>query len=583
MGLRGRASLAPGVCSDNASVSCTTDSQCANSGVGTCANDPNVVCELDIQCGSCAATSPTPGVTCIADRDCGGTCSNNGAMPCTRDGDCGGVCREDGVTPCSSDADCDFGCEISNTCVFFVCETQPCDVAKCRPVSPADVPLNVASPGRFFNPMLTVHWNGDRDEVEDFEFTFRSLLGAGDCDGVEDLPDKCIGALLMRSNVAKPQEANPDLGDGNRGLSPRLDHLADYVYSLTSFVRNPNLAAGPSPDAVIGGMIFSSPAVRCAECHLGPSPANQHFTDKRTLATHPPGQQGGPDVLNPFLRHNVGTFNVFDLTDPFVVARDIGQFQNAVLPIPASRGPLVDYLTPTLVDVWNTAPFNHDGSFATLLHGITPCSSALDDCRHADAGKNVDDLHGTTSVLTPRQLRQLEEFLDAPHSPAGGPVRLAQPLARIDRAKIRFGAGGGDDRLDLKATLTLAPSSSFEVQDDRLAEAVTVSLADVDEEDVIERSFAAGTLRANAAGTRFVMVDPAATQGIRRLLLKRIGDGPGWRVTVQGRNLDLGALDKNHITVAVEVGDDAFVRTRTFRQPRSGQRTVVKVSERRPR
>src|SRR6185436_16575403 len=101
-----------------------------------------------------------------------------------------------------------------------------------------------------------------------------------------------IGALVMRSNVATPQELSPDLGLSNRGLSPRLDHMADYIYSLTSFVRNPNLDGGPSADAVAGGKIFFSSVARCAECHNGPSTANQHFTDKRPDPTYPVGVKG---------------------------------------------------------------------------------------------------------------------------------------------------------------------------------------------------------------------------------------------------------------------------------------------------
>ena len=292
MDLRGRPSLAPGVCTAPAGLSCTTDSQCAGNGVGICTNDPSVVCELDIQCGSCAANSPTPGITCIADRQCGGVCSNDAQVTCTANGDCGGTCREDGVTPCADDDDCDFGCNITNTCDFFSCETQTCSAAKC--VAASAPPGNVGAGSNFLNPMVTVHWNGDRDEVEDFEFTYRSLMGAGDCDGVEDLPDKCIGALVMRSNVAKPQEIFPDLGPSNRGLSPRLDHMADYVYSLTSFVRNPNLGGGPSPDAAAGANIFFSSIARCAECHDGPSASNQHFSDKRPDPTYPLGLQGRP-------------------------------------------------------------------------------------------------------------------------------------------------------------------------------------------------------------------------------------------------------------------------------------------------
>jgi len=590
MDLRGRASLAPGVCSDDPGESCTTDSECANEGVGVCANDPGVACELDIQCGSCEAASPTPGTTCIADRDCGGVCSNDDQLSCTSNGECGGLCREDGVTPCASDSDCSFGCQITNTCIFFECETQPCTAAKCRPASLADVPNNVVEPERFFNPMMTVHWNGDRDEVEDFEFTFRSLLGGGDCDGVEDLPDKCIGALVMRSNVAKPQEVNPDLGDSNRGLSPRLDHMADYVYSLTSFVRNPNLDGGPSAAAAAGRDIFNSAEVRCAECHDGPSETNQHFSDKRPDTTHPVGAPGGPDGNNPFIRHNVGTFNVFDLTDPFEVAADIGQFQNAVLPIPGTRGALVDYLTPTLVDVWNTAPYNHDGSFATLLHGIVPCETSRDDCQHPDAGKNLNDQHGTTSNLTPRQLRWLAAFLDAPHGPIGSSAvaRVANPFARLDRGMIRFGSPSvaNDDRLSLRATFAPPPSSQFVVQEQPgpggrpikvLNETVILSLADVDRA-FFEQAVPAGTLRANARETRFTARDPAP--GIRRLAIRAVASEPGrWRLTVRGRDTDLSVLDNNHITVALEIGDDAFVRTRTFRA--NAGRTVLAVSERR--
>ena len=67
-------------------------------------------------------------------------------------------------------------------------------------MNPQMIPPNVpaADRDRYFNPMLTVHWSGDRDEVEDFEHTYRSLLGSGDCDGVEFTPT-CQGALIQRS------------------------------------------------------------------------------------------------------------------------------------------------------------------------------------------------------------------------------------------------------------------------------------------------------------------------------------------------------------------------------------------------
>ena len=190
MDLRGRASFAPGTCSTDAGVSCTTDAQCAPA--GHCTNDP--------------AFTP-PNITPQVNRDA------------------------------------------------------------------------------YFNPMGSTHWNGDRDEVEDFEFTFRELLGASDCDGVEDDLDVCVGALITRRFVANPIDVRVDLSPTpNRHRSARLDHLGDYVYSLTEFVRNPNLGAGgvtPSAASERGRLLFNDPVVRCSSCHSGPVAGRQQFTDKR--------------------------------------------------------------------------------------------------------------------------------------------------------------------------------------------------------------------------------------------------------------------------------------------------------------
>jgi hypothetical protein len=427
--------------------------------------------------------------------------------------------------------------------------------------------------------MVTVHWNGDRDEVEDFEATFRSLMGAGDCDGVENLPDKCIGALVMRSNVAKPQEISPDMGPSNRGLSPRLDHMADYVYSLTSFVQNPNLYPAPSADADEGAKIFFSSAARCAECHNGPSPANQQFTDKRADPTYPIGVQGRPDSPNPYIRHNVGTFNQFDLVNPLEVASAIGQFQNGVIPIPGNRGELLEYVTPTLVDVWNTGPYNHDGSFATLLHGIFPCDTTLDACAGPNVGKNINDQHGTTSNLTPRQLRQLEAFLKAPHDAGAGTVRAAAPFTRLTRITIRFGANPAvdDDRIRVKARFAVPVGMDFTLAG-LPGKAVRFTMTDVDE-DMIERTVPAGRMVVNSSGTTARFSDPKGlvAGGITALLVKRRPTGE-FELQVKGKGMDLSSLDKNHIQVAFETDTAAFVKTRTFQQS-SAKRTALKVVE----
>src|SRR5439155_563482 len=176
----------------------------------------------------------------------------------------------------------------TRTCLF---DAACGDGSFCR-AAPAMIPPNVAGPDRerYFNPMLTVHWNGDRDEVEDFEHTYRELLGAGDCDGVEDILDACLGALVQRSSLTSsdPTDVHGALGPPNRNLRGprtgkivgiRLTHLADFVYSLAEFVRNPNRR---DEAAERGRRLFEDPQTGCVTCHHGgPRPGQEFFTDKR--------------------------------------------------------------------------------------------------------------------------------------------------------------------------------------------------------------------------------------------------------------------------------------------------------------
>src|SRR5204863_2149086 len=289
-----------------------------------------------------------------------GTCSNVAAKECFFDA----ACDDDGGIPGS-----------------------------CR-MNPQMIPPNVpaADRDRYFNPMLTVHWNGDRDEVEDFEHTYRSLMGAGDCNGREDDDGACFGALVQRSlaTSSDPVDVNDDLAAPNRNLPGRarpdvvagirLTHVADFVYSLAEFVKNPN-----QPDAAAerGRRLFDDPQTRCVECHDSTpvTGERQFFTDKRPLGDgFDPASPAGADRNNPFLRHDVGTANVFDGTDPNAIAQKTGTFPNVRLPIPAHRRTLKEYVTPVLNDVWSSAPFLHDGSAPFLLDVVRPCDSTLDDC-----------------------------------------------------------------------------------------------------------------------------------------------------------------------------------------------------------
>jgi DNA-binding beta-propeller fold protein YncE/mono/diheme cytochrome c family protein len=111
---------------------------------------------------------------------------------------------------------------------------------------------------------------------------------------------------------------------------------------------SPALVNGrPSEAAQRGEIIFKSPEVGCANCHEPPL-----FTDLRS--------------------YDVGTQNPFDKE-----ARDFD--------------------TPTLRELWRTAPYLHDGSAPTLRDVFTT--------------RNPKDKHGKTSHLTPGQAEDLAAYL----------------------------------------------------------------------------------------------------------------------------------------------------------------------------
>jgi hypothetical protein len=73
-------------------------------------------------------------------------------------------------------------------------------------------------------------------------------------------------------------------------------------------------------------------------------------------------------------------------------------------------GPLDGLDTPSLLGVWATPPYLHDGSAATLEEVLT--------------ARNPLDQHGTTSTLDPSQLQALVAFLrelDGSEPPFPGP------------------------------------------------------------------------------------------------------------------------------------------------------------------
>ena len=123
--------------------------------------------------------------------------------------------------------------------------------------------------------------------------------------------------------------------------------LDEYLKGLKP-VPSPRLVDGKLSEAARRGeKIFNDPAVGCATCH----PAGL-YTDMKT--------------------HNVGTGSELD--------REASSFD-----------------TPTLVEVWRTAPYLHDGSAGTLLDVLTT--------------RNKENRHGKTKHLAKEQLDDLAEFV----------------------------------------------------------------------------------------------------------------------------------------------------------------------------
>ena len=189
-----------------------------------------------------------------------------------------------------------------------------------------------------------IHWSGNFDEGQDFENDIVRFFG---------------GTGLAQDG----QPPHPPLGTPNAGRSADLDDLAAYVASLTTPPRSPHRNADGTLTAAAlrGRTLFQSTALQCAGCH--PSP---RFTD--TVLT--------PNPAN-YLLHDVGTLT------------------------PASGGrlggPLPGLDTPSLFGLWDSAPYLHDGSAATLGDVLTT--------------RNPRDQHGTTSALTPGQRADLIAYL----------------------------------------------------------------------------------------------------------------------------------------------------------------------------
>jgi DNA-binding beta-propeller fold protein YncE/mono/diheme cytochrome c family protein len=125
------------------------------------------------------------------------------------------------------------------------------------------------------------------------------------------------------------------------------DAIDAYLMSLEP-IPSPHLVNGElSPSAQRGKDLFFSQSVGCADCHK-----DSYYTDQRA--------------------HHVGTRGPFDK--------------------PTDR-----FFTPTLVEIWRTAPYLHDGSATSILEVLTT--------------RNEDNLHGDVRGLSAEEIADLAAFV----------------------------------------------------------------------------------------------------------------------------------------------------------------------------
>ena len=196
-----------------------------------------------------------------------------------------------------------------------------------------------------------VHWSANFDEIQDFEHDIRNAF---------------LGLGFMTDAQFNTGTRNTTLGDPKAGVSPELDSLAAYVGSLNAVHASPfrNADGSLTTDGTAGRALFIQ--LQCFQCHGGAD-----FTDSATGALH-----------------NVGTIHAGS-------GNRLGQ-------------PLTGLDTPTLEGLWETAPYLHDGSAATLLDVLTT--------------QNTSGQHGSTASLTSTELNQLVSYMLQIETPDTAPT-----------------------------------------------------------------------------------------------------------------------------------------------------------------
>ncbi len=229
-----------------------------------------------------------------------------------------------------------------------------------------------------------VHWSANFDEIQDFDNDVYFQFHFGN-------PAPGPGP----ANSSFTLNPNAPMGAANAGRDAALDAMAAYVASLDKVARSPfrNADGTLTATGAAGEAIFKT--LDCQRCHGGST-----FTDSKVGNLAPVVDPVGIVPPNTPVLHNVGTIRPTS-------GKRLGQPAGPGLTLPG-----ID--TPTLKGIWQTAPFFHDGSAATMR-------AVIDAVPIAPAPANA---HGGMHLLTDDEKAALERYmieideLDAPPVPA---------------------------------------------------------------------------------------------------------------------------------------------------------------------
>lgn len=235
-----------------------------------------------------------------------------------------------------------------------------------------------------------LHWSNNFDEVQDFEGQIRNLAG---------------GTGLMDDSAFFAGTRQQPLGDKKAGLSADLDALAAYLASLDKFENSPlrKTDGTLSAEAVLGKTVFNDNG--CGSCHSG-----TRYTGS-----------GANTVVD------VGTLHAAS-------GNRLG-------------GPLNGIDVPTLRDVWQTAPYLHDGSAATVADAISA---------HRNVALSATDLANVSAYV--RQIGAQETEAAAGTGTGAGltgeyfnNLTLTGTPAVVKTQAVNFGWGTGIPATGIKA------------------------------------------------------------------------------------------------------------------------------------